>query len=135
MTIGKHNIIPKLLAVYVTCTIFLLWPAILLGGMVGASLVMTGIITTGAIIWLILANRYLSISYKRFWRTILPQVAASIIMFGFLWVTTPIITGSLIKLMVIFIISGIIYLVSVLMLTRGAVYQEAKDIIKTMQSG
>jgi O-antigen/teichoic acid export membrane protein len=135
MAIGKHRIIPKLMAVYVGSTIVLLWPATIGAGIVGTSLTMSSVITIGAVIWLILTNKYLSISVKDFWHNISPHLIAAVIMGSFLWPTTQILRLSLVNITAITIVGGLIYLGGILLLTRGDIYREVKDIIQTVYHG
>lgn len=135
MTLGQHHIIPKLIALYVIMAMVLLWPATRFGNIVAVSVVMSSILTVGSIIWLVLANHYLSISWTQFVTNILPYTLAALLMFGSVWFISHTLPVNFISLVVSVVIGGVTYLTGVFIFTKGRALQEVKEFFSAVHSG
>ncbi len=133
-SIGKQDVIPKLLFVYLIADIILLWPAIHFGGIVGASIAMSAVNVVGTMIWILVANRYLSVTTGQFMEYIRPQLAASIVMvFGVLIFLSQ--AGKTIFDLSASIVLGIaIYAVVLLWSGKGQVLLTTKEVLQSFRN-
>jgi O-antigen/teichoic acid export membrane protein len=134
LTIGKQAIIPKLQFVYASAALLLLWPATLRWGIVGASLVMTGVLAVGSCLWLGLANHYLDIPTRRFIRNLAAQAIASGLMVAWLWFMSRWLGTSALNLVVLIGSGAGVYAVGLLLVSNGEAYRDATDVAKTLLS-
>jgi O-antigen/teichoic acid export membrane protein len=129
---GKQHLLPRLQLVYVGTVAVLLWPATRWLGTMGTSLVMTSVIAIGAAVFLALANHYLDIPLSRLIRTLMPQVIASAVMVSCLLLIGSLFEMSLFVLLALVATGAGIYLLSILLITKGEAYKEIADVVKTL---
>jgi len=98
----------------------------------GTSLVMTSVIAIGAAVFLALANHYLDIPLSRLIRTLMPQVIASAVMVSCLLLIGSLFEMSLFVLLALVATGAGIYLLSILLITKGEAYKEIADVVKTL---
>ena len=132
LTIGKQSLIPRLMVIYVVSASILLWPATTWFGATGTSLVMTSVMGIGSIVWLALVNRYLVISLKRFVMHLAPQIVASVAMVGWLLILESLLGESLLSLLILIGSGAVLYITSLLLLTRGEAYKEVATVTKAL---
>jgi O-antigen/teichoic acid export membrane protein len=132
LTIGKQALIPRLMLIYLGITALLLWPATTWFGLPGTGVVMTGVMGVGSMVWLGLANRYLAIPLKRFSKSIAPQLVASAIMVGWLVTLGTVTEESFLTLSILISTGALLYLLSILLLTKGEAYQEIVAVVKAL---
>jgi PST family polysaccharide transporter/lipopolysaccharide exporter len=134
LTIGKQAIIPKLQFAYVSAALLLLWPATQRWGIVGTSLVMTGVLAIGSGMWLGLANHYLGIPTRHFITNLAAQTIASALMVAWLWFMSRWLGSSALNLVVLIGSGAGVYAGSLLLVSNGEAYKDATDIAKTLLS-
>jgi O-antigen/teichoic acid export membrane protein len=132
LAIGKQSLIPRLMMIYVTAVAVLLWPATTWFGAMGTSLVMTGVIGIGSLVWLLLANYYLDISLERFARTVAPQTVSSAIMVVWLLTLGSLLKESPLSLAILIGSGAVLYITSLLLLTKGQAYEEVASVVKAL---
>jgi lipopolysaccharide exporter len=130
--IGKQYIVPRVLLIIFIIVVILLRPATLWLGTLGTSLVMTGMMICGVIFWLALVNHYLAISVEKFVRTLLPQIAASVIMAGYLLLLTGRLEEEPFTLFLLVTTGAGIYLISILLTDKGQTYRDVSNILATI---
>jgi hypothetical protein len=118
--------------IYLGITALLLWPATTWFGLPGTGVVMTGVMGVGSMVWLGLANRYLAIPLKRFSKSIAPQLVASAIMVGWLVTLGTVTEESFLTLSILISTGALLYLLSILLLTKGEAYQEIVAVVKAL---
>ena len=135
LAIGKQHLIPRLMLVYVSAVALLLWPATRWMGTMGTSLAMTSVMAIGTAVGLALANHYLDIPLSRLTRTLLPQVIASAVMVICLLLLNSLFERSLFALVALVATGAGIYLLSILLITKGQIYSEVSDVVRALRRG
>jgi O-antigen/teichoic acid export membrane protein len=135
MAVGKQALLPRLQFVYVMTVAILLWPAITHLGAPGASLMMTVVQSIGSIIALALVNHHLSISWTRLLKTLAPSFLASMAMLGVIVLVRPYLAQTFLTVLIEMVVGGSIYLVSLLIITGGAIYHDIADLTRPLLQG
>jgi O-antigen/teichoic acid export membrane protein len=131
MAVGKQTLLPRLQISYVLAVAILLWPAIMYFDLLGASLVMTLVQSIGSIIALVVVNYYLSISWIRLLKTLAPPFLASVTMLSTITLIRSHLPQTALTVSIEIVIGGTIYLLSLLIITGGAIYYDIADLTRS----
>jgi O-antigen/teichoic acid export membrane protein len=132
--IGKQDVIPKLLLAYFITTLVLLWPVTHFGGVIGVSVVMSIIIGGGTIIWVLVANRYLGITFGQFVKSVYPQTIASVAMLIGVLIFLSLVGKSVFDLVASVAFGIVTYAILILWLGKGHIILMAKEILQSLRN-
>jgi O-antigen/teichoic acid export membrane protein len=129
LAIGKQYLFPRFTLVYVIIAAVTLEPAISLAGTVGAATVMTTIVWAGGLVWVVVANYYLSLPFRKFFQTILAPTVASLFMALIVQMIMYFLDETVFSLAIMVSVGCITYIIILIVITKGEAVNDAKEII------
>jgi len=127
-TLHRHYIIPRLMLLYLAIITICLWPTSYWLGLLGVAFTMTTVMIAGTTIWLLMVNYYLGSPLSQLIKNLQFQTIASGLMALGLLYSKPWVSNSFMGLIGL-ILEGIgIYMIAILLLTKGKVYQEVINL-------
>lgn len=116
--INKHYLIPRFMLVYIIILNLLLSSIVIVWGIIGVAVVMTGVMVVGSTVWIIITNYFLRVGPIKTVRIMLPQITGGTTMFIILLFFDGYIDNSLLETIAVLTLSTFIYLASTLWLMK-----------------